>query len=54
MPAKKVLILAGDFTEDLELYFAMQVLQMVGHTVHSACPGKKGMTKLFCFVFNNL
>lgn len=41
MAAKKVLLLVGDFVEDYEAMFALQALQMVGHTVHAVCPGKK-------------
>jgi len=41
MAAKKILILTGDFTEDYETMVPFQALQMVGHTVHAVCPGKK-------------
>ncbi|PLX92753.1 MAG: protease [Desulfuromonas sp.] len=41
MAAKKVLMLVGDFVEDYEVMVPFQALQMVGHTVHAACPGKK-------------
>ncbi|HNC53571.1 MAG TPA: DJ-1/PfpI family protein [Accumulibacter sp.] len=41
MAAKKILMLTGDFTEDYETMVPFQALQMVGHTVHAACPGKK-------------
>jgi protease I len=41
MAAKKILLLAGDFVEDYEIMVPFQALQMVGHTVHAACPGKK-------------
>jgi protease I len=41
MAAKRILILAGDFVEDYEIMVPFQALQMVGHTVHAVCPGKK-------------
>lgn len=41
MAAKKILMLAGDFVEDYEVMVPFQALQMVGHTVHAVCPGKK-------------
>lgn len=34
-------MLVGDFVEDHEAMVPFQALQMVGHTVHAACPGKK-------------
>jgi protease I len=40
MPAKRILLLAGDFVEDYEVMVPFQALQMVGHTVHAVCPGK--------------
>jgi protease I len=40
MTKRKVLLLAGDFVEGLECYFAAQALSMLGFEVHSACPGK--------------
>lgn len=39
--AKKILMLVGDFVEDYEVMVPFQALQMVGHTVHAVCPGKK-------------
>lgn len=41
MAVKKILMLTGDFTEDYETMVPFQALQMVGHTVHAVCPGKK-------------
>ena len=41
MAVKKILMLAGDFVEDYEIMVPFQMLQMVGHTVHVVCPGKK-------------
>ena len=39
--AKTILMLVGDYVEDYEVMVPFQALQMVGHTVHAACPGKK-------------
>src|SRR5689334_9076069 len=41
MSAKKILMLVGDFVEEYEVMVPFQALQMVGHTVHAVCPGKK-------------
>ena len=41
MAAKKILMIVGDFVEDYEVMVPFQALQMVGHTVHAICPGKK-------------
>lgn len=41
MAKKKILMLVGDFVEDYEAMVPFQMLTMVGHTVHTACPGKK-------------
>jgi protease I len=41
MPAKKILMLIGDYVEDYEVMVAFQALLMVGHTVHAVCPNKK-------------
>ena len=41
MSVKKILFLVGDFVEDYEVMVPFQALQMVGHTVHAVCPGKK-------------
>lgn len=41
MAAKEILFLTGDFAEDYETMVPFQALQMVGHTVHAVCPGKK-------------
>lgn len=38
---KKILMLTGDYAEDYETMVPFQALQMVGHTVHAVCPGKK-------------
>jgi len=41
MSAKKILMLVGDYVEDYEAMVPYQILIMVGHTVHTVCPGKK-------------
>jgi len=41
MGAKKILMIVGDYGEDLEIMVPFQALQMVGHTVHAVCPNKK-------------
>jgi protease I len=38
---KSILMLVGDYVEDYEVMVPFQALQMVGHTVHAVCPGKK-------------
>jgi protease I len=40
MSAKKILMLVGDYVEDYEAMVPFQILTMVGHTVHTVCPGK--------------
>lgn len=34
-------MIVGDYGEDYEIMVPFQALQMVGHTVHAVCPGKK-------------
>ncbi|MDY7577175.1 DJ-1/PfpI family protein [Herbaspirillum sp. RTI4] len=46
MTAKKIVFLTGDFAEDYETMVPFQALQMVGHTVHAVCPGKKSGDKI--------
>jgi protease I len=41
MAKKKLLLLVGDYVEDYEVMVPFQMLVMVGHEVHAACPGKK-------------
>lgn len=41
MAAKRILMLVGDFVEDYEAMVPYQMLVMVGHDVHTVCPGKK-------------
>ena len=40
MPAKKILMLVGDFVEDYEAMVPFQTLGAVGHSVEAVCPGK--------------
>ena len=40
MPARKILMLVGDFVEDYEAMVPFQMLAMVGHQVDTVCPGK--------------
>lgn len=40
MAVKRILMLVGDFVEDYEAMVPFQILTMVGHTVHTVCPGK--------------
>ncbi|WP_018632419.1 DJ-1/PfpI family protein [Neomegalonema perideroedes] len=42
----KILLLAGDFTEDYETMVPFQTLLACGHTVHAVCPGKKAGDKV--------
>ncbi len=41
MASKKILMLVGDYVEDYEVMVPFQALLMVGHEVHTVCPGKK-------------
>ncbi len=41
MPAKRILMLVGDFVEDYEVMVPFQALTLVGHAVHAVCPGKR-------------
>ncbi len=41
MAEKKILMLVGDFNEDYEVMVPFQMLKMIGHEVHAACPNKK-------------
>jgi protease I len=41
MSKKTILMLIGDYVEDYEVMVPFEALQMVGHTVHAVCPGKK-------------
>ncbi|MDR1870509.1 MAG: DJ-1/PfpI family protein [Deltaproteobacteria bacterium] len=41
MADKKILFLAGDFVEDLELMVPFQALAALGYKVQAVCPGKK-------------
>lgn len=46
MPAKKILLLVGDFAEDYETMVPFQFLLGVGHKVDAVCPGKKAGEKI--------
>ncbi len=46
MPAKRILMLVGDYVEDYEVMVPFQALQMVGHLVHAVCPGKQAGEKV--------
>jgi protease I len=46
MAGKRILMLVGDFGEDYEIMVPFQALQMVGHTVHAACPGRAAGDKV--------
>lgn len=41
MAAKRILVLAGDFVEDYEVFVPVQLLTMVGHRVDVVCPDRK-------------
>ena len=41
MKTKRLLMLVGDFVEDYEAMVPLQILQMVGHRVDTACPDKQ-------------
>lgn len=41
MSHAKLLMIVGDYAEDYETMVPFQALQMVGHTVHAVCPGRK-------------
>lgn len=44
--AKSVLILAGDFVEDYEVFVPFQMCQLVGLRVHAVCPDRKAGEKV--------
>jgi hypothetical protein len=46
IPAKKILMLVGDYVEDYEVMAPFQALQMVGHTVDAVCSGKNAGEKV--------
>lgn len=46
MSAKKILMIVGDYVEDYEVMVPFQALQMIGHSVHAACPGKTAGDKV--------
>ncbi len=42
----QILMLVGDYAEELEVYVPFQALTMVGFTVHAVSPGKKNGDKI--------
>lgn len=46
MPAKKILMLCGDYGEDYETMVPFQMLLMAGHTVDAVCPDRKAGQKI--------
>lgn len=45
---RKILMLAGDFTEDYEVMVPYQALEMVGFKVDVVCPDKNSGDTLNC------
>ena len=43
---KKILVIAGDFSEDYEVMVPFQALEICGHEVHVVSPGKKKGEKI--------
>jgi protease I len=43
---KKILMLAGEFSEEYEIFVFEQAMTAVGHVVHVVCPGKKAGDKI--------
>ncbi|WP_227134196.1 DJ-1/PfpI family protein [Halorubellus salinus] len=43
---KKILMIVGDFGEDLEIMVPFQALDMLGHDVHAVCPEKEAGEKI--------
>jgi protease I len=41
MSKKSILMIVGDYVEDYEVMVPFQALLMIGHSVHTVCPGKK-------------
>lgn len=46
MPAKKILMLCGDYGEDYETMVPFQMLLLAGHSVDAVCPDKKAGQKI--------
>ena len=38
---KKIIMLAGDFSENMEVFAPLHAMQMLGFEIASVCPGKK-------------
>jgi len=41
MSGKKILMLAGEFSEEYEIFVFEQAMTAVGHVVHVVCPGQE-------------
>jgi putative intracellular protease/amidase len=41
MKGKKILMLAGEFSEEYEIFVFEQAMTAVGHAVDVVCPGRK-------------
>jgi protease I len=46
MKGKRILMLAGEFSEEYEIFVFEQAMMAVGHVVHVVCPGKKAGEKI--------
>jgi protease I len=46
MSGKKILMLAGEFSEEYEIFVFEQAMMAVGHVVHVVCPGKRAGDKI--------
>ena len=41
MNSKKILMLAGEFSEEYEIFVFEQAMHAIGHVVHVVCPDKQ-------------
>jgi protease I len=46
MNGKRILMLAGEFSEEYEIFVFEQAMTAVGHVVHVVCPGKRAGDKI--------
>ncbi|MGD0720970.1 MAG: DJ-1/PfpI family protein [Roseiarcus sp.] len=46
MTGKKILMLAGEYSEEYEIFVFEQAMTAVGHTVHVVCPDRKAGDKI--------
>ncbi len=53
MPGKKILMIVGDFVENLEAWVPFQALRMAGHSVDTVCPGKRSGEKVITAVHDD-